>query len=98
MLSDFYDAFFKSLSLLHSGLCLPGWPLGSQARPTKGSGELRIQALCVYKPYASSNRNTSIEKCFKKHEQEKKRAYEQRIIDVEHASFTPRLLSQWWAR
>ena len=42
----------------------------------------------VFNPYATSNRNTSIEKCFKKHEQEKKRAYEQRILDVEHASFT----------
>ena len=49
----------------------------------------------VFNPYAPSNRNTSIEKCFKKHEQEKK---QQRILDVEHASFTPRLLSQWWAR
>ena len=32
-------------------------------------------------------------KCFKKHEQEKKRAYEQRILDVEHASFTPLVFS-----
>ena len=40
-----------------------------------------------------SNRNTSIKKCFKKHEQEKKRAHEQRILDVEHASFTPLVFS-----
>ena len=36
----------------------------------------------VFNPYAPSNRNTSIEKCFKKHEQEKKRAYEQRILTL----------------
>ena len=47
----------------------------------------------VFNPYAPSNRNTSIEKCFKKHEQEKKRAYEQRILNVEHASFTPLVFS-----
>ena len=47
----------------------------------------------VFNPYASSNRNTSIEKCFKKHEQEKKRAYEQGIIEIEHASFTPLICS-----
>ena len=46
----------------------------------------------VFNPYAPSNRNTSIEKCFKKHEQEKKRAYEQRILDIEHA-FTPLVFS-----
>ena len=44
-------------------------------------------------PYVPSNRNTSIEKWFKKHEQEKKRAYEQRILDVEHAFFTPLVFS-----
>ena len=47
----------------------------------------------VFNLYAPSNRNTSIEKCFKKYEQEKKRAYEQRFIDVEHASFTPLVFS-----
>ena len=47
----------------------------------------------VFNPYAPSNRNTTIEKCFKKHEQEKKRAYEQRILDIEHASFTPLVFS-----
>ena len=44
-------------------------------------------------PYAPSNRNTTIKKCFGKHEMEKKRAYSQRVREIEHASFTPLVLS-----
>ena len=47
----------------------------------------------VFNPYAPSNRNTTIEKCFRKHEMEKKRAYSQRVREIEHASFTPLVLS-----
>lgn len=47
----------------------------------------------VFNPYAPSNRNTTIEKCFRKHELEKKRAYSQRVREIEHASFTPLVLS-----
>ncbi len=47
----------------------------------------------VFNPHAPSNRNTSLEQCFRKHELEKKRAYEQRVREVEHASFTPLVLS-----
>ena len=43
----------------------------------------------VFNPHAASNRNTTIENCYLKHEREKKRAYEQRVRDIEHASFTP---------
>ncbi len=47
----------------------------------------------VFNPHASSNRSTSLEQCFRKHELEKKRAYEQRVREAEHASFTPLVLS-----
>ena len=40
----------------------------------------------VFNPYAPSNRNTTIEKCFRKHELEKKRAYSQRVREIEHSS------------
>ena len=43
----------------------------------------------MFNPHAPSNNNTSINSCYRKHENEKKRAYEQRIREVEHASFTP---------
>ena len=38
---------------------------------------------------APSNRHTQLPSCYRKHEQMKKRTYEQRIREVEHASFTP---------
>ena len=47
----------------------------------------------VFNPHAPSNRNTSITNCYRKHEAEKKRAYEQRIREVEHSSFTPLVFS-----
>ena len=47
----------------------------------------------VFNPLANSNRLTSLDKCFSKHEKEKKRAYEQRVLEVEHASFVPLVLS-----
>ncbi len=44
----------------------------------------------VFNPeYAPSNRNSTLTQCYRKHKLEKKRAYEQRIREVEHASFTP---------
>ena len=42
----------------------------------------------VFNPHAPSNRH-SLSSYYRKHEQIKKRAYEQRIRQVEHASFTP---------
>ena len=42
---------------------------------------------------AKSNQLATVEAAFKKHEDEKKRVYNQRIIDVEKATFTPLVLS-----
>ena len=47
----------------------------------------------MFNPHAPSNRNTSIAQCYRKHEQEKRRSYDQRIREIEHASFTPLVLS-----
>ncbi len=47
----------------------------------------------VFNPYAPSNSNTTITSCYKKHENQKKRAYDQRIREVEHATFIPLVLS-----
>ena len=44
----------------------------------------------VFNPHAPSNRHSN---CYRKHELEKKRQYEQRVREVEHASFTPLVLS-----
>ena len=44
----------------------------------------------VFKPHAPSNRHPH---CYRKHELEKKRHYEQRVREVEQASFAPLVLS-----
>ena len=47
----------------------------------------------VFNPLAPTNRQISLDKCFSKHEKEKKRAYEQRVREIEHASFIPLVMS-----
>ena len=44
----------------------------------------------VFNTHAPSNRNS---RCYRKHELEKKRQYEKRVREIEHASFTPLVLS-----
>ena len=43
----------------------------------------------VTNPGAATQAQTSIEKILKKHEREKKRAYNERIMNVEEGTFTP---------
>ena len=47
----------------------------------------------VFNPSARSNRQASLQAVYRRHEQEKKRQYEQRIREVEHGTFTPLVLS-----
>ncbi len=47
----------------------------------------------VFNPYAPSNCLSSLSASYRKHENIKKRAYEQRVREVEHSSFTPIVLS-----
>ena len=47
----------------------------------------------VFNPCAQSNRQTSLQSTYRRHEQEKKRQYDQRIREVEHSTFTPLVLS-----
>ena len=47
----------------------------------------------VFNPYAPTNRNSTISTCYRNHETQKKRAYDQRIREVEHATFTPLVMS-----
>ena len=49
--------------------------------------------IWVFNPYAPSNRQPSLPATYKKHEQEKKRQYLQRIREVENSSFTPLVFS-----
>jgi len=51
---------------------------------------LDVHVLNLFSP---SNRQTTLDKCFSKHEKEKKRAYKQQIREIEHASFVPLVMS-----
>ena len=44
-------------------------------------------------PHTASNRGCQLSACYRKHENTKKWAYERRIREVEHASFTPLVFS-----
>ena len=58
-------------------------------------GHKTLLDVRVFNPYAPSNRNTSISNCYRKHEAEKRRTFEQRIRtrEVEHSTFTPLVFS-----
>ena len=54
----------------------------------------------VFNPFAVSNRRQSLPSVYRAQENEKKRQYSERVREVEHASFTPLVLSATggWAR
>ena len=43
--------------------------------------------------HAPANCSSSTDACHRRHEREKRRAYEQRVLEVEHGAFTPLVLS-----
>lgn len=47
----------------------------------------------VFNPIAQSHRNTPLAQCYRQNEQEKKRAYEERVREVEHGTFSPLVFS-----
>ena len=47
----------------------------------------------VFHPGAELNKATTIDSAFKKHEQEEKRTYNRRILEVEKAKFAPLVFS-----
>ena len=47
----------------------------------------------VFNPLAATNRQSTLSTCFKSHDREKHRVYEQGVHDVERASFTPLVFS-----
>ena len=58
-----------------------------------GRSERAFVDVRVFNPFAPSNAASSLSACYKKHENSKKRAYGQRIREIEHASFTPVVMS-----
>ena len=47
----------------------------------------------VFNPHAPTNCNQTIAASYRRHENEKRRASEKRVVEVEHGSFTPIVMS-----
>ncbi len=47
----------------------------------------------VFNPHSNSYRGSELTACYRRHEGEKRRAYEHRVREVEQGSFTPLVLS-----
>ena len=58
-----------------------------------GRSEKTYLDVRSFNPHAPSNKNMAPSACYKKYEREKKRAYEQRVREIEHSSFTPLVLA-----
>ena len=58
-----------------------------------GTYERTFFDVRVFNPHTPSNRHTTLSSSYRKHEHIKKRTYEQRCREVEHASFTPLVIS-----
>ena len=72
---------------------LPVARLDVSARGFWGPMEKAFFDVQIFHPNADSNRSKSLPQLYASHEAEKKRACNQRIIDVEHATFTPLVFS-----
>ena len=59
----------------------------------RGGGNVPFFDIRVFRPNAQSYRNTSIPSAYRRHEQQKKREYGDRVREVELASFTPLVFS-----
>ena len=57
-----------------------------------GRSERAFFDVRVFNPLAPSNRQP-LPTCYRKHENQKKRAYEQRVREIEHGSFAPLVMS-----
>ena len=58
-----------------------------------GRFERALFDVRVFNPLAPSNRTPQITTCYRNHEREKRRKYDQRVWEVEHASFVPLVMS-----
>ena len=71
----------------------PAWTLLQMASGGGGRHQHTFLDVRIFNPYAKSYSRTPLPACYRMHENTKKRAYEQRILEVEHASFTPVVFS-----
>ena len=58
-----------------------------------GTGRVHFFDVRVFNPLAPSNCRSSLTATYRQHEATKRRAYEQRVREIEHGSFTPVVFS-----
>ena len=58
-------------------------------------GQRAFYDVRVFSPFAKSHLNQKLETAFRSNEKEKKRQYNQRVIEVEHGSFTPLIFAPY---
>ena len=58
-----------------------------------GRNERNFVDVRVFNPHAPTNKHTSLQSAYRTHKKMKKRVYQQRVLEIEHASFTPVVLS-----
>ena len=71
----------------------PNARLDIEARGFWQDSERALFDIKVFNPFAKSHLATNLESAFKINEKQKKTAYNMRVVKVEHASFTPVVLS-----
>ena len=57
------------------------------------SKQINLFDVRIFNSHAPVNCSSSTDACYRRHEREKRRAYEQRVLEVEHDTFTPLVLS-----
>ena len=57
------------------------------------SGQKALFDVRVFNPVASRYRNTPLSKCYTINENEKKKQYNERVLQLKHGSFTPLVIS-----
>ena len=57
------------------------------------SGQKALFDVRVFNPIASRYRNTPLSKCYTINENEKEKQYKEHVVQVEHGSFTPFIMS-----
>ena len=69
--------------------------LDISARGFWQEGAMAFFDVRVFNPFAKAYSNTKTDATFDLHENKKKTAYNQRVIDIEHGSFTPLVMSAY---
>jgi len=92
--TTYYGAYFCNLwqlSWVFARLLYVGWLVSGDLQ--EWQPYYAWQNVRIFNSHAPSNCTLSSDACYRRHEREKRRAYEHRVLEVEHGTFTPLVLS-----